>query len=119
MFDTQIRNTLDCLDIPVYYGGCVTGSASDGFSYTVAGTLGSVPNYRLGRMLCSAISTKFKDAAAQWWDDYDTTPDNPKPNCWKRATNAAFVPAGVIEVSLYKLLLTQFDPAIDAQQAAM
>ena len=81
LFDTQIHNTLDCLDIPVYHGGCVSGSTSEGFTFTVPGTPGSVPNYRLGRMLCSAFSTKFKDAAAQWWDDYDTTADNPKPNC--------------------------------------
>ena len=119
LFDTQIRNSLECLDIPAYYGGCVQGSASEGYDFVPSTTPGSVSNYRLGRKLCSAISKKFTGAAAQWWDDYDTKLENPKPNCWKPATAAVYVPEGVVEVSLFTLLTTQFDPTVDAQQAEL
>ena len=62
------------------------------------------------------MCNKFTGAAAQWWDNYAKS-GKPRPNCWKRARNPAFVPANVVEVSLYDLLLWQFDPTIDAQQA--
>ena len=119
LFDTQIRNSLECLDIPAYYGGCVQGSAAEGYDYVPSATAGSVSNYRLGRKLCAAISKKFTEAAAQWWDDYDTKLENPKPNCWKPASAATHVPEGVVEVSLFTLLTTQFDPTVDAQQAEL
>ena len=95
------------------------GSASEGYDYVPSTTPGSVSNYRLGRKLCSAISKKFTGAAAQWWDNYDTKLENPKLNCWKPATAATYVPEGVVEVSLFTLLTTQFDPTVDAQQAEL
>ena len=84
-----------------------------GFSTTA---VGCVPNYRLGGKLCSSVAGLFKDAPALWWDDYSQS-GNPKLNCWKRATSALHVPAGIIETSLYDLLVVQFDPTVDVQQA--
>ena len=119
LFDTNIRNALEHSDIPVYYGGCVTGNAVDGFDFVPATTEGCQSNYKLGRKLCSGISVKFVGAAAQWWDSYDTKAENPKPNCWKKAMNARFIPEGVVEVSLYDLLVMQFDSAVDVRQAEL
>lgn len=79
---------------------------------------GSLPNYRLGGKLCSRLCNKFTGAAAQWWDDYAKS-GKPRPNCWKPALNPACVPDTVAKVSLYNLLLLQFDPTIDAQQAEL
>ena len=76
------------------------------------------PNYRLGGKLCSGLCNKLTGAAAQWWDDYAKS-GKPRPNCWKRATDPLFVPAGLVEVSLYDLLASQFDPTVDAQQAEL
>lgn len=33
LFDTQIRNSLECLDIPAYHGGCVLGTVAEGYDY--------------------------------------------------------------------------------------
>ncbi|KAF8456011.1 hypothetical protein BGX38DRAFT_1266887 [Terfezia claveryi] len=65
LFNTQIRNALKKLDIPVYFGGSVIGSEEEGFTYVAAGTAGAKPNYKLGEDLCSGISNKFTGAAAQ------------------------------------------------------
>lgn len=103
LFDTQIENALDRWDIPAYSGGCVSGDVSRGFEFVVSTVAGGVSNYRLGGKLCSGLCNKLTGAAAQWWDDYAKS-GKPRPNCWKRATDASFVPAGLVEVSLYDLL---------------
>ena len=116
MFDTQIENALDRWDIPAYYGGCVSGDVQRGFEFVPSP--GGQSNYRLGGKLCSGLCNKLTGAAAQWWDDYAKS-GKPRPNCWKKATDASFIPDGVVEVSLYDLLMLQFDPTIDAQQAEL
>ena len=118
LFDTQIRNALRRKDIPAYNGGCVTGDVADGYDFVPAVTAGCKSNYRLGINLCSAVSNRLTGAAATWWDDYDCS-DKPVPNCWKKASDANFVPPDVVEVSLYDLLVQQFDPTVDAQQAEL
>lgn len=118
MFDTQIENALDRWDIPAYSGGCVTGDVSQGFEFVISSTVGCAPNYRLGGKLCSGLCNKLTGAAAQWWDDYAKS-GKPRPNCWKKATDPSFIPAGLVEVSLYDLLAAQFDPTIDAQHAEL
>ena len=117
LFDTQVENALDRWDIPAYTGGCVSGDVSRGFEF-VASTAAGVSNYRLGGKLCSGLCNQLTGAAAQWWDDYAKS-GKPRPNCWKRATDVSFVPAGLVEVSLYDLLAAQFDPTVDAQQAEL
>ncbi|KAF8442690.1 hypothetical protein BGX38DRAFT_1144067 [Terfezia claveryi] len=119
LFDTQIRNALNKLDIPVYYGGSVSGNEEEGYSYVAANAPEGKPNYRLGEKLCSGISNKFTGPASQWWDDYDTKAGSLKPNCWKKASDALHIPDVLVEVSLYDLLVQQFDPTIDAQQAEL
>lgn len=114
LFDTQIENALGRWDILAYSGGCVSGDVSHVFEFVVSSTAGCVPNYRLGGKLCSGLCNKLTGAAAQWWDDYAKS-GKPRPNCWKRATDHLFVPAGLVEVSLYDLLASQFDPTVDAQ----
>lgn len=118
-FDTQIRDTLAGLDIPVYYGGCVSGNEDDGYNYVAASTAGCKSNYRLGLTLCSSLATKFTLAAAQWWEDYSVKDGHLVPNCWKKSTDPRFIPAGVVEVSLFELLEQQFDPTVDAQHAEL
>ena len=118
LFDTQIENALDRWDIPAYSGGCVSSDMSHGFEFVVSSTAGCIPNYRLGGKLCSGLCNKLTGAAAQWWDDYAKS-GKPRPNCWKRATDPLFVRAGLVEVSLYDLLASQFDPTVDAQQAEL
>ncbi|RPB19641.1 hypothetical protein L211DRAFT_897370 [Terfezia boudieri ATCC MYA-4762] len=58
------------------------------------------------------------DTWLRWWDDYDSS-DKPAPNCWKKASDALHVPDGLVEVSLFDLLVQQFDPTVDAQQAEL
>ena len=91
LFDTQIRNALNRWDIPVYNGSSLVGNEEDGFTFCAA---------TADQALCSALSNKFTDAAAQWWDDYDSSSDKPAPNCWKKATNANSIPEGLLEVSV-------------------
>ena len=100
----------------MYRGGTVIGSEEDGFSFCRTGTDHAKSNYTLGEKLCSGLANKFTGAADQWWDDYDNSDDKPTPNCWKKATSADHIPAGLVEVSLYDLLVQQFDPSVDAQQ---
>ena len=118
LFVTQIRNALRRKDIPAYYGGCVTGDIAEGYDFVPAITVGCKSNYCLGTNLCSAVSNRLTGAAATWWDDYDCS-DKPVPNCWKKASDASHVPPNVVEVSLYDLLVQQFDPNVDAQQAEL
>ncbi|RPB21379.1 hypothetical protein L211DRAFT_889885 [Terfezia boudieri ATCC MYA-4762] len=58
LFDTQIRNALNKLDIPAYYGGSVSGNEEEGYSYVAANAPEGKANYRLGEKLCSGISNK-------------------------------------------------------------
>lgn len=51
-------------------------------------------------------------------DDYDCS-DKPVPNSWKKATDPHLIPVRVVEVSLYDVLVQQFDPTVDAQQAEL
>ena len=118
LFATQVRNALRRKDIPAYNGGCVSGDNTEGYDFVPASTVGCKSNYRLGTNLCSAVSNRLTGAAATWWDDYDCS-DKPVPNCWKKASDASHIPANVVEVSLYDLLVQQFDPTVDAQQAEL
>ena len=96
----------------------MTGDSAEGYNFVSANTVGCKSNYRLGTNLCSAVSNRLTGAAATWWDDYDCS-DKPVPNCWKKALDPGFVPPNVVEVSLYDLLVQQFDPTVDAQQAEL
>ncbi|KAF8445124.1 hypothetical protein BGX38DRAFT_1271560 [Terfezia claveryi] len=84
LFDIQIHNTLNKLDIPIYYGGSVSGSKEEGYSYMAANAPEAKTNYRLGKKLCSGISNEF------------TGP----PNCWKRASDTHYIPDKVIKKAL-------------------
>jgi len=116
LFDTHIRNALKRWDIPLYHGGTFIGSEEDGFSFCHPGTDQAKSNYTLGEKLCSGLANKFTGAVNQWWDDYDNSSNKPTPNYWKKATSVDYILAGVVEVSLYDLLVQQFDPSVDAQQ---
>ena len=118
LFDTQIRNALHRKDIPAYNGVCVTGDNTEGYDYVPTITDGCKSNYHLGTNLCSVVCNRLTGAAATCWDDYDCS-DKSVPNCWKKASDASHVPANVMEVSLYDLLVQQFDPTVDAQEAEL
>ncbi|KAF8420017.1 hypothetical protein BGX38DRAFT_1272351 [Terfezia claveryi] len=155
LFNTQIRNALNKLDIPAYYGGSVSGNEEEGYSYVAANTPEGKGNYRLGEKLCSGISNKFTGPASQWGEllgggvarvsvvFLGAAVALPLPfGCGARGLGgsgdgvvflevaasayvrvsvlvALHIPDGVVEVSLYDLLVQQFDSTIDAQQAEL
>ena len=65
-FDTNIRDTLYCWDVPAYHGGCVIGNTDDSFEFVAANTEGGLSNYRLGQKVWLTITPKFRGAAEQW-----------------------------------------------------
>ncbi|KAI5789054.1 hypothetical protein EDC01DRAFT_631103 [Geopyxis carbonaria] len=119
LLDRSVENLCVEQAYPAYYGGTVRGAIDSGYEYVPAGTPGSSPNYYLGSRVCAAVCGKFTGDAKLWWAGYRKN-DNPRPNCWKKASDNPegedSKPASVTEVSLYDLIDKAF-PSNDAAQA--
>lgn len=119
-FDNAIKQCLIGLNFPIYYGGYVIGDPDSDYIYVAPGTANAKSNYIVGRRLCAALTSKLKDNAKKWWEDYDAKGESP-PNCWrKHADMKTPVDNGhgtVVEVSMYDLMKSYFSGEVDARTA--
>lgn len=121
--DASVKDILLSENIPCYYGGYVTGSQDEEYTYVAHNTLQAKSNYFLGKRICHAMANKFKGAAHAWWLDFQSrTEDAGMPNCWKLHTSAPnpvtnAIPDGFVEVSLHALLLAESKPELVEQMA--
>ncbi|KAF8417601.1 hypothetical protein EV426DRAFT_359937 [Tirmania nivea] len=123
-FDNAIRQWCIKTGMPLYHGGVVVRDPESEYEYVNRDDSKGVSNYVLGKRLIAAISSKFENTALKWWEDYDSDPANPYPNCWRKNGElqrppSDVVPAGLVEVSSRDLLKKQFSADINAREAEL
>ncbi|KAI5778989.1 hypothetical protein EDC01DRAFT_634099 [Geopyxis carbonaria] len=119
--DLSVEDMCGEHNYPGYYGGTVTGNAEDGYKYVRHDTPGSASNYQFGSRICSAITSRFVDDAAVWWEDYRQA-GGEKPNCWKTSSGCGVAgsrPPDVVEVSLFDILTRDFPAENDVTEAKL
>ncbi|KAI5809502.1 hypothetical protein DFH27DRAFT_605918 [Peziza echinospora] len=123
-FNNSIKQMLIRNNLPLYYGGVVSGDPDSDYEY-VPRTMGvAKANYVIGRRLCAAISSRFEKTALKWWEDYDSAEGSVPPNCWRKNSDMKNpprhgVPENVEEVSLYDFLKKHFNSDMDAREAEL
>ncbi|KAI5805740.1 hypothetical protein EDC01DRAFT_626542 [Geopyxis carbonaria] len=119
--DLSVEDMCGEHNYPGYYGGTVVGSAEDGYKYVEHDAPGGAPNYQFGSLICSAITSRFVDDAAVWWEDYRQA-GGAKPNCWKTSAGCGVprsCPPGTEEVSLFDILTRDFPAENDVSEAKL
>ncbi|KAI5791176.1 hypothetical protein EDC01DRAFT_630668 [Geopyxis carbonaria] len=119
--DLSVEDMCGEHNYPGYYGGTVVGNAEDGYKYVDHNAAGSASNYQFGSRICSAITSRFVDDAAVWWEDYRQA-GGEKPNCWKTSKGcrvANTCPPDVVEISLFDILIRDFPAENDVTEAKL
>lgn len=120
-FDNAVKVCLLSQNLPLYYGGWVTGDPDDEYQYVAPNTANAKSNYTIGKRMCMAMVTKLEGTALKWWEEYDSNPTSAVPNCWKKH---GCMPRPIdngngttVEVSLFELLQKKFCGDMDARVA--
>lgn len=79
-FNNAVKQCLLSQNLPLYYGGYLTGDPDSEYEYVAPNTAGCKYNYIIGKRLCAALTAKLSDNAKRWWEDYDSKGNAP-PNC--------------------------------------
>ncbi|KAI5806380.1 hypothetical protein EDC01DRAFT_626463 [Geopyxis carbonaria] len=119
--DLSVEDMCGEHNYPRYYGGTVVGNAEDGYQYVEYDTPGGAPNYQFGSRVCSAITSRFVDDAAVWWEDYRQAGGS-KPNCWKTSAGCGVDrtrPPDVVEISLFDIVTRDFPAENDVTEAKL
>lgn len=120
-FDNSVKQCLLSQNLPLYYGGYVLGDLDSEYNYVASPTVDAKSNYIIGKRLCAALTSKLTGNAKKWWEDYDSKPDNPTPNCWRKHADmrnpVANCTGGTVGTSMFELLKTQFSGEVDARTA--
>ncbi|KAI5776120.1 hypothetical protein EDC01DRAFT_637068 [Geopyxis carbonaria] len=119
--DLSVEDMCGEHNYPGYYGGTVTGSAEIGYKYVKHDDPDGASNYQFGSRICSAITSRFVDDAAVWWEDYRHA-GGEKPNCWKTSSGCGVAnscPPGFLEISLFDILTRDFPAENDVTEAKL